>query len=300
MIPFNGYSFLCLISMTLCGCTFNGVCMERLLPVNEATGSAVRRILYWTIFPTLPEIAKVLLMDSQNVSSIILLVNVFYGGICVFLTWRCYRGKLYMRFVIYVTLAVLFTMGDLTFELLYILFTGSAMSFPSYNTATAAVGCMGAAVIGCVYMAVFTLFLSGRRQGKRFYIPLLIIMLTVLICASLGLSGGAWSGLYDPSFIFGSACILFLFYVCVCSAVQLAQKRNTERERAELARAIETERMHYETLNERREELAKLRHDYRNVLLAALYLIEEGDTGRAKEMLEDMTERVDAAGSGPR
>ena len=60
----------------------------------------------------------------------------------------------------------------------------------------------------------------------------------------------------------------------------------------ELQHAMELEKVHYEQIEARREEMAKLRHDYNNVITSVMYLIENGKTEEAREIMRDLSERI--------
>ena len=60
----------------------------------------------------------------------------------------------------------------------------------------------------------------------------------------------------------------------------------------ELQHVMELEKVHYEQIEARREEMAKLRHDYNNVITSVMYLIENGKTEEAREIMRDLSERI--------
>ena len=102
----------------------------------------------------------------------------------------------------------------------------------------------------------------------------------------------------DSYFIF-----ICIFSVAVYAVLMLFLSRSEKKEAQEeqqqmmeevreLQHAMELEKVHYEQIEARREEMAKLRHDYNNVITSVMYLIENGKTEEAREIMRDLSERI--------
>ncbi len=295
----NIYSFVCLISMTLCGGTFMGYCMEQLLPVKETAPSPGRRLFFWTLFPLLSMSVKVALMNVQNATGVIGIANIFCTVSAVVMVWKFYDGKILSKYCVYAALLCMTLAGDITFGMLYLLVTGQALEVPSYSIASSAMACTGTALIGSLYMVLIVWFGSRKKLRGRLYVPVLMVLLAVFVCA--GAAGAAASGdtqaiTYDAVYIFVCACISFTFYLCLCILFVLEQRRSTKREREAFLRTLELEQTRYRTLEDRQVELTKLRHDYKNVLATVTILLENGETEKAGELLAELSMRANAAG----
>lgn len=59
------------------------------------------------------------------------------------------------------------------------------------------------------------------------------------------------------------------------------------------------ERQHYQSVERRREEMAKIRHDYNNLLSSVLGLVRMGKTREAEEMVLGLLARVEATREAP-
>ncbi len=191
--------------------------------------------------------------------------------------------------------------GDITFGMLYLLVTGQALEVPSYNIASSALACTGTALIGSLYMVLIVWFGNRKRQRGKLYVPVLMVLLAVFVCAgtAAATSERTQTITYDAVYIFVCACIAFTVYLCLCILFVLEQMRSTKREQEAFSRTLEIEQMRYRALEERREEMAKLRHDYRNILTTATILLENGETEKAGELLSDLSARANAAGRTP-
>ena len=72
-----------------------------------------------------------------------------------------------------------------------------------------------------------------------------------------------------------------------------AEKDEAEKELAELKHQTELERQYYESVEARREEMAKIRHDYNNHLSSVLGLMYMGKPDEAKKVLESLLVKVE-------
>ncbi len=86
------------------------------------------------------------------------------------------------------------------------------------------------------------------------------------------------------SFVF-----LMLFIVVLFSQ---ADKEAVEKELTEMKFRSELEQQHYKSVEARREELAKIRHDYNNLLTSVRGLLEMGEYEQAREALDHLLVRV--------
>ena len=62
---------------------------------------------------------------------------------------------------------------------------------------------------------------------------------------------------------------------------------------------MELEHVHYQEIESKREEVAKIRHDINNQILTARHLISGGDTERSEHMLDQLMEQVSATKEYP-
>ena len=70
------------------------------------------------------------------------------------------------------------------------------------------------------------------------------------------------------------------------------EKREAQEEVRKLQRVMELEKVHYEQIEARREEMAKIRHDYNNVITSVMHLIENGKTDEAGSVMKDLAWRI--------
>lgn len=90
--------------------------------------------------------------------------------------------------------------------------------------------------------------------------------------------------------ILGFAADLALFY----ALMRQGERDALAQQVYELEQLRKTELLHYQSIETRREEMAKIRHDFNNQLTTALYLTEQGSTAESKELLNQLKDSVAA------
>ena len=85
---------------------------------------------------------------------------------------------------------------------------------------------------------------------------------------------------------------LFFVVLMLCLQFNQAEKTAMDRELGELRHQREMEQNYYESVESRREELAKIRHDYSNILTSVLGLLDMDRQAEAVEMLRTLLGRV--------
>lgn len=88
--------------------------------------------------------------------------------------------------------------------------------------------------------------------------------------------------------ILGFAADLALFYVLMRQGERDALARQVH----ELEQLRQTELLHYQSIETRREEMAKIRHDFNNQLTTALYLTEQGASAESRELLNQLKDSI--------
>ena len=148
------------------------------------------------------------------------------------------------------------------------------------------------ALFNCL-MVIFARSLQARGFS-RVYIPTIFIV--------LGLWGMFYAYISDTNGLLccicmvlaGGAGIALLHYV-----VSLENKAALEEELRSTRHAMELEQIHYKSVEERREELARIRHDFNNQLAAIGYLIRMEETADAEKMIRQLSEDIEDTRENP-
>jgi len=88
--------------------------------------------------------------------------------------------------------------------------------------------------------------------------------------------------------ILGFIADAILLYVLV----EQSNKEEMEKQLQEFQYKQQMEIMHYQAIETRRTEIAKMRHDFNNQLTTAYHLIDHGQTDRSREILDKLKESV--------
>ncbi|MCD8148092.1 MAG: ATP-binding protein [Clostridiales bacterium] len=150
----------------------------------------------------------------------------------------------------------------------------------------------------CIQLSV--VFMQSRRKRKKviadggmflmtFEFSGLVILLTGMVSArvSQGMENGRKYLLF-----FG---IVFLVAnLAVLLLVRQSEQESAERTLEEVRHRAGLERIHYERVEARRQELAQIQCNYNEVLARAYTLLGDNQTEQAKKLLENLSVRVDS------
>lgn len=204
----------------------------------------------------------------------------------------CFEGPVWKRLLVNLLLFAGQAVGDMlalstlwTEELVNgsttVVFRGLADS-----VAYAVVGTVGSALVD----SGITIF-ARSLKAKRFsgiYVPAALIVL------SLGMSYYAYISSSGVLFwlvciaLGGSSIVFLLYYV-----VALEKKAALEQELQSVRSRMELEQAHYRAVEARREELAKIRHDFNNQLTTIGLMLRSGDEADVQRMIAQL--RADIA-----
>lgn len=154
-----------------------------------------------------------------------------------------------------------------------------------------------------VGMLVYTLVGSGvvilarSLQAKRFsgvYLPVVVILVSLFLTYYAYISSTSIL-VWCVCSLMGSAAALFLLYY----VIELERKTELETELRDTHYTMELEQSHYQAVEARREELARIRHDFNNQLAAISLLMQSGDKTDAQSMLRQLSADIAATRENP-
>lgn len=127
---------------------------------------------------------------------------------------------------------------------------------------------------------------------KKNMIILLILLVINQICI---LSRNIEIGFTTPlmvTFVFGIICDIVLIWIMF----KQGEKTRIAKEMEEIRLQAEREHAYYEEMENERMQMAKIRHDYNNLISSVLGLIHMEREKEAEELLEEMLSRMDEVG----
>lgn len=229
-------------------------------------------------------------------------VTIVQNGISVLIfclfALRAFSGRRFTRIFAMMLLSTVPILADILTSTVYYWMTGLTLNVDLYQEmrldfvwVSGATLIMGCALQGLTCM-IWCRALKKRRIARDSGYLLLFLLLGVFILAAGILGENAEAASLGGAFpyIYMSA----LLAVCGGMFVFLNQveKSSLETELAEVRRLSDLEHIHYTAVEARREEMAKIRHDYNNILTSVSYLIRDGASGEAAQMLSELLTRL--------
>lgn len=282
---------LCVIFQTIPGGSL-GVMLEMMLVTKNGHRGRWGRIFVWWLQAFVMSLTKIFMSNTVGVS---VLVNVAWIISTVVFLALWYEEAFWKRIFAALCLYFVQCIGDLV---------GCAVVATVFNGKMTMDFAQPDMMFGCAFLAVFntlTMLLTAmiwRRVQKKapilrhswmYFLVLSAVSVPIIhLMADLWSNGGAvdWGDLISTVIVFivGVVLIFILF--------DQAEKDTIEKELEQTRYRFGMEQQHYQAVEVRREELAKIRHDYNDLLTSVLGLLRMGESRQAEEALEDLLARV--------
>lgn len=267
-----------------------GVCLERLLTGRDEKISPKQRMTIWGLLCILIPGGKCLVPLPDIYLSVgnPFLMNLWF---VLFLKY-CYSDSGKLKFV-YASMLVL---QNVLMDILHGVIFGNqniSMTHFSFASRSMAQRCTSIAVISVMIHIFYTMFILKISKKKRLKTsPVWISMMLLLVLVFVAIQAVLRPEESDNS---------YFVFICIFAVVEFSllmlylsqsEKREAQEEVDKLQQAMELEKTHYEQIEARREEMAKIRHDYNNVITSVMLLIENGKTEEAGTVLRELSERI--------
>lgn len=291
------YKICCMFSMVASAPVF-ALCLDKMLTPDDKKASRTRRLLFWTGSYILIAMAKIMLTSSIG----LLAASVIYIIGTVLILRYCYQESMLEKTIAWIILVAFTILSDGISSGIYYLICGERIKV-DYSAPRTALGCViGWFIIVPMYGIAVRIWDKGYKKrnvtgNTGVFLLLCLVPVCILIMGAQVLIYSSDSSMmpYLMAYsILAIMAILMIFVLLIQHDRAAAQK-----ELAETLRRSELERAHYAAVEEKREILARIRHDYRNVLNAALILMEGGSQQKAKQLLTELTERIEATSEYP-
>lgn len=288
------YAVICAVAQGMCVVVL-GLCLERLLSGRDDRISKKKRMMLWAIEGVGTQGIKCLIPIPDIYLSI---GNPIVMSLCFFFILKyCYRDSGVTKFVH----AAILVIQNILSEVFYHSLWGAQLDvwrFPFENKAMAET-CTVVAAISIFMNILYTVIVLNTRKKKREKTSPVWIAIMLLLILILAAIRGMRDALNTSS---------YFIFICIFAIMEFAtlmlflsqserkeaqeEKQRTLEEVKKLRHIMELEKLHYEQIEARREEMAKIRHDYNNVITSVMYLIENGRTDEAEEIMKDLARRI--------
>ena len=279
----------------------SGTCIEELLTGRDDRGTKRMRVAVWSIWGSVPVIIKCMFVCSPFYYSVINPVLIMLGYVLVPVYF--YRDKVQIR-VLHVSMIVL--QRILADTILFGIF-GNVKNTEHLNISFAspymAERVVMAATLGICLNFLYTVIVIELRKKKShttssawLAVMLQMVFVAFIFCVV------KWLHVGNDDFVvyFSSLCIycILLFLVVMLYVGQL-EKRETQDRVLRLQRENELRKAHYEQIEIRRREMAKLRSSYGTTLTSILNLLEQGEKAEVEKLLKDLSVQISATKEYP-
>ncbi len=128
------------------------------------------------------------------------------------------------------------------------------------------------------------------RRFSPVYLSAMLFPLSLMGVTFAGTTGDVASWFWTGSVVLGLVSVGVLTY-CLAS---IEDRQRLEQELRETRHTMELEQAHYRAVEERQEELARIRHDFKNQLAAVSALLQADAGADARRMIGDLSRAIDA------
>lgn len=287
--------WISILCQTASGPVF-GYAMELMQQIKPNNAARWMRIAFWTVIFFIIAIHKIFTNGSMAGTVIGWLMT----GIFMVISFVCfYGGTIWRRIAVFFMLLVAMMTAECAFGLVCWLFQTDCLSLDFRQT-----DMMLGSLLGSMLSIVSMFFVAAlwRRFEKEsrlprgswafVLLPLCLVIPSVYYYVEILQGNGEVALIHLVSML--AAFVLDLFLVCI--QFNQAEKDELEKELQALRYRMQLEQQHYQNVEARREEMAKIRHDYNNLLTSVLGLLRSGKAKEAEQTMAALLSRVQETG----
>ncbi|MGN0202920.1 MAG: GHKL domain-containing protein [Coprococcus sp.] len=270
-----------------------GYAMEMMQRIKPNSGKRWMRITFWTVVCFLMAVNKVF-SNGDIIGTI--LGDIIFIVACAISFRFFYDGSFWRKTAVCIMVVVAEMSAEFGFLVLKLLYHIDTLSM-DFRQTDMMLGSLSGAMFASI--ALFFLAFLWRWFEKRSRMPrgswIFVLMPLCLMIPSFQYYLEAVRGNGEVALIhlvaMGGALVLDLLLVCI--QFNQAEKDSLEKELRELRYQNQLERQHYQNVEARREEMAKIRHDYNNLLTSVLGLLHMGKSEEAEQAITTLLSRVE-------
>jgi uncharacterized membrane protein len=244
-------------------------------------------------------------------------INIFTWCIILFL----FKGKIWKKLMIYWYYDIVKTLCEAVAYIPFLLYAVRGGNYGTWTeiTASAEAGVLPKLLYMLFCLAAFLLlgFLSlamWRRLLLKKFQPFYLLFILLPMGQRYALSRvyrpnmGDWflgilinfiddiETIYDILSLFGIAVSLIAAVAVLYYVLSYDKRAAAETELRDAKRMMELEQARYAEMEQRSEEMAKIRHDFNNQLSSIIQLVRAGEDGTAREIITALTGEINRTG----
>ncbi len=271
-----------------------GACIERLLTGRDDRISKRKRLAFWFVLGCGLDLFKCLFPMPDWYLSIgnTAVKSTYY----VLLLKYFYSDKVWLKF----THASMVILQNVLSDLIHMVIFGEIGNeiLCDYANPYMAKRCLSVAMLSALLNVIYTaVVLRIKKKEKINPVWIAVSLQFFLVFAAVWKTWRLPDMNEDYDRYFMIVCIgSVLEFSLLMLYLSQSEKQEAKAEAVRLQEIIEQEKVHYQEMEARREEMAKLRHDYNNILTSVMFLTKNGNTDEAAGVIRALKERIGAAG----
>lgn len=273
-----------------------GFCLEKMLVPKRNIKARWQRVGCWYILYLLLGIFKVWLSSMTA----LLVLDILTLGASFWLVQVLYEGTKKEKRLALASLIVAQILSEGIYSLLLAPEPVAVLDFTRPEMA------MGSAITALIGLLLQWGVCEGwcrlRQKGKVIRFPALFAVFLMAELMPLLLLYHNETDAYSEEFrryLLFYTCVLFGAFCLAYILFNQAEKEQMEQELHQVRDLSQRERQHYASIEERREEMAKIRHDYSNLTASVLRLLQDGAVEEAKDLLQELSTRIQSTKEYP-
>lgn len=295
------YAVICTVAQILSHVAM-GFCLERLLTERDDRKYRRKRITIWIVSGSV--IIGVKCLVSLPFFYISIVTPIAMPVFTLFFLKYFYQNKWPVKLFHIAMLVIQNLLADIISQsILGYPIGNEAWELPFRNRIYAE-SCIMIAAISIMLNIIYTVIalkIWNKKRAKTSPVWMAVLLFFVLMFFSTFV-------IRDTASMTGEGARSYFIFCCILTIMEFAalmlflsqserkeaqeEKQRTLEEVKKLRHIMELEKLHYEQIEARREEMAKIRHDYNNVITSVMYLIENGRTDEAEEIMKDLARRI--------
>ena len=207
-----------------------------------------------------------------------------------------YKGRIWRRFLVLIYFAALSVLCDMMMDGIY-----ATVLQVSFEDITIVRNEIGFVVMGVITSIVFIILGSlsvliwriiSARRFKPFFLLFFVLPVGQLITAYSYYSYIVSTSSRTEVWLVGVFINIIAILVLLVYTISQEKKTELEEELRKTRHAMELEQLHYQGIENRREELLKIRHDFNNQLASINRLIRAGEDNSAQELIKTLSDNI--------
>ena len=263
-------------------------CYELILTPYEDKSSRLTRTIIVFVFSSVAMGIKVSGLFPMVISCIldsVLVIVFFIAFLHIF-----YKEKFLIKLIHYLVINFQGILADVIYKVTSNNIISETEGY-SYGNIEAAESIIGVTLIFILINTVYTIiFIKLKKKGDRKIKPIIVVIFFLLILFAVIIN----QFMNKDTDKYMSFVAVYTTFICATFIMYLgvSESQRIKDELKNMELIMEEEKLHYENIEIKSEEMSKIRHDYNNVLSSVKYLLNKGKVEEATNIIEELVDKI--------